>query len=156
MANREDAIACLKNIRSEIDEVASGVDAEAWSAQTYEDGWTARDLLSHIASTSGTAHFILMLANVGGGGPPADFDNDAFNRDQVALRAEKIVDEVLDEIRSNLQRDIQEIEAAPDELLGKHFVAPWGIEGDVAGVIVESANGHLGGHIADLRGSLGG
>ena len=40
---------------------------------------------------------------------------------------------------------------ASDALLQQHFVAPWGAEGTVAEVIINSANGHVGGHVADLR-----
>jgi uncharacterized protein (TIGR03083 family) len=155
MATREDVIACLKNIRAEIDAVTDGVTDEAWTTPTYEEGWNARQLLAHIASTSGTAGFVLMMAKTGGAGMPGDFDNDAFNRDQVAMRADKSVEDILNEVRSNIQRDVQQIEAAPVDLLGQHYAAPWGIEGEVAQVIIDSANGHLGGHIADLRAAFG-
>ena len=40
---------------------------------------------------------------------------------------------------------------SPDELLARHFRAPWGAEGSVADVIVASLSGHTAGHLAELR-----
>jgi len=155
MTSREDVVACLTNLRDDLIALAEGASDSAWSAPTYEDGWTAREVLSHIASTSGAANFILMMARAGpSGAGGAAFDNDAFNRPQVAMRAERTVAQVLDEIRSNIQRDVQAVQSAPGDLLQQHFRAPWDVEGTVAEVIVTSVNGHLGGHVADLRGAL--
>jgi uncharacterized protein (TIGR03083 family) len=156
MTSREDVIACLANFRDDLHALAEAASDSAWAGQTYEDGWTARDVLSHIASTSGAANFILMMARAGPSGAPggAAFDNDAFNRQQVAMRAGRSVAEVLDEVRSNIARDVQAVQGAPDDLLQQHFRAPWDVEGTVAEVIVTSVNGHLGGHVADLRGAL--
>lgn len=154
MAERDDVIAALKNIREEIVTVAEGAPEGAWSAQTYEDGWTARDVLSHMASTTSVASVVLSMARAGGNAGMEGFDIDAHNRQQVEMRADKSVSEVLDEIRANIQRDVQAVEGAPDDLLSQHFATPWGVEGSVAHVILEALNGHLGGHIADLRGAL--
>jgi uncharacterized protein (TIGR03083 family) len=154
LPDKADVIACLENIRAEIDAVAGEATPETWSAGTYEDGWTAKNLLAHIASTSAPASYLLTMARLDNPPAAATFDNDAFNRDQVAMRKGRPVGELVDEIRANVQRDLQAIEAADDELLQKHFVAPWGSEGPVAQVIIDSVNGHLGGHIADLRGAL--
>jgi uncharacterized protein (TIGR03083 family) len=155
MTSREDVIACLTNFRDDVLALSEAASDSAWAAQTYEDGWTARDVLSHIASTGGAVNFILMMARAGpSGAGGAAFDNDAFNRQQVAMRAERSVAEVLDEVRSNIARDVQAVQSAPDDLLQQHFRALWDVEGTVAEVIVTSVNGHLGGHVADLRGAL--
>jgi hypothetical protein len=111
-------------------------------------------VLSHIASTSAPAGFLLTMSKLPSGGGSA-FDNEAFNRDQVKLREDRSVAEVLDEIRANIQRDITTVEAASDEDLQRHWTAPWGTEGTVAEIIIASIEGHLGGHVADLRGALG-
>lgn len=58
---------------------------------------------------------------IGGGG---GYDIDQFNAQQVAMRAERTVAELLDEVRSNLARDIAAVEKAPDEALAKRFRAP--------------------------------
>lgn len=156
MATREDVLARLTQTRDEITALVEGAPEAVWARATYE-GWTCHDLLAHIASTSGPAGFILMMAKAGppqGGGGPA-FDQDAFNKQQVTMRAERSVADILNEIRSNIQRDIQAVEGASDELLAQYFVAQWGTEGSVAEVIIASHNFHLGMHIADLRKALG-
>jgi uncharacterized protein (TIGR03083 family) len=155
MRTRAEVIARLTQTRDEVTALVEGAPEGAWAKATYE-GWTCHDLLAHIASTSGPAGFILMMAKSGppsGGGPA--FDQDAFNKQQVSMRAERSVADILDEIRSNIQRDMQAVEGASEELLAQHFVAQWGTEGSVAEVIIASHNFHLGMHIADLRKGLG-
>ena len=158
MPDKNDVIACLKNVRDEIVALVDGASPDAWSSPTYEDGWTAKDVLAHVASTCGPASFMLAMAQAPAGGSAGggSFDGEAFNRQQTAVRAGHSPHQILDEIRSTMQRDIQAVEGAPDELLQMHFVAPWGSEGSVAQLIIAAANGHLGGHIADLRGGLRG
>jgi uncharacterized protein (TIGR03083 family) len=158
MPDKNDVISCLKNVRDEIVALVGGSSPDAWSSPAYEDGWTAKDVLAHIASTCGPASFMLAMAQApgGGSGGGGSFDGEQFNRQQTAMRAGHSPQQILDEIRSTMQRDIQALEGAPDELLQKHFVAPWGSEGPVAQLIIDAANGHLGGHIADLHGSLRG
>lgn len=155
MPARQDVVQQLAETRDQVSALVESAPEGAWRNATYE-GWTCRDLLSHIASTSGPASFVLTLARVGapGGSGAGGFDQDEFNRQQVAMRAERSVADVLNEIRSNIQRDIQAVEAAPEELLEKQFTAPWGVEGTVAEVIIASLTGHLGMHIADLRKGL--
>jgi hypothetical protein len=108
-------------------------------------------LLSHMASTSGTAGFLLRLAASSSGELPAGFDNEAFNRQQVAARQDKSPAELLTEIQGMFERDINAVRGAPEELLEEHFGAPWDVEGEVGDVIVTSLDGHLGMHLAELR-----
>jgi uncharacterized protein (TIGR03083 family) len=156
MATRADVLARLAATRDEITSLVEGTPDAAWTRTTY-DGWTCHDLLSHIASTSGPAGFILMIAKTGPpGGGGAAFDQDAFNKQQVAMRAERSAADILNEIRSSIQRDVRAVEAATDDLLAQNFTAPWGVSGTVAEVIIASHDGHLGMHIADLRAALPG
>jgi uncharacterized protein (TIGR03083 family) len=156
MAGKQEVIDCLRNLRDEVAALVEGAPADAWSAETYEESWTAKDVLAHIASTSAPAGYLLSIASLPGGSDESGgFDNEAFNRQQTAMRADRTPQQLLDEIRANVQRDIQAVESASGDLLEKHFAAPWGVEGTVAEVIITAASGHIGGHIADLRGALG-
>ena len=69
-------------------------------------------------------------------------------------REGKLLAELLDELRANSERSIAAVEAAPDELLAAHFRAPWGTEGSLADVIIESMRGHVGTHLAELRAAV--
>jgi uncharacterized protein (TIGR03083 family) len=155
MATRDEIISRMRELREEIEQLAHSATAEAWAHGSYE-GWTARDLLSHIASTSAPASFLLLMAQSGGtsGMGGGDFDQDAFNAQQVAMRAERSVEDVVDEIRANIQRDTQSVDRADQALLEKHYVAPWGTEGTLAEVILASLNEHLGMHVSDLTRAL--
>jgi len=155
-ASRQDVIAELNSVRSDVDRLVAATPAGAWAKVVYGGGWDARQLLSHMASTSGVANFILMMAQgpAGAAGGGGGYDIDQFNAQQGAMRAERTVAELLDEIRSNLARDIAAVEKAPEELMSRAFKAPWDVEGPVADVIVASLRGHFRGHLAELATAL--
>lgn len=156
MPAKSDVIECLKTARDDLVAIAERAGETAWENATYgDDGWNCRQLLYHLASTSAPAGFVLAMSKLPAGSGGAAFDGEAFNRQQVEMREGRSVAEALDEIRANIQRDIQAVEAASDDDLQRTWTAPWGTEGTVAQIIIDSTNGHLGGHIADLRGALG-
>jgi mycothiol maleylpyruvate isomerase-like protein len=152
MANKDEVIAKMQSLEGEIEEAVSSMPEPAWAKGVYEGGWNARQLLAHMASTSGTAGFILGMArmssapNLGAG-----YDENAFNAQQVASREGKSIADIVGEIKTNFERGIDAVRNAPDDLLTKHWRAPWDVEGEVGEVIVMSLEGHLGMHLADLR-----
>jgi len=150
-AEKTDIIEVIRGTQSEVEKLVSSAAESAWSKPAYEQGWNARQLLCHIASTSGVAGFLVGMAKApGAGGIGADFDIDAFNTQQVAARQDKPIAEVLEEVRGNCQRDIESVQNAPDDLLAQHFRAPWGVEGPLGDVIVGSIEGHFMMHVRDL------
>jgi uncharacterized protein (TIGR03083 family) len=151
MTTRANVIAALQGMGDDIAATVESMPPSAWSANVYESGWNARQLLYHMASTSGPAGFILQMSKLPPRSEGPAFDNDAFNRQQVALREGRSPAEVLDEIRANVQRDIQAVETAAEEELQRKWTAPWGTEGTVAEIIVASLQGHLRMHLDDLR-----
>lgn len=155
MPGKTEVMGSLEKMRAEVVALVENASPDAWSSETYEDGWMAKDVLAHIASTCGPAGYLLMLAKLPPGSPAAAFDGEAFNRQQTALRAGHTPQQILDEVRATVQRDIQAVEGAPEALLQQHMAAPWGSEGTVAELIILAVEGHLGGHIADLRGAIG-
>ncbi len=153
MASKNDIVSTMEKLQQEIEQAASALPPSGWSKGIYENGWNARQILCHMASTSGMTGFIFNMAKApaGSGGMGANFDIDSFNAQQVAARQAKSPNELLAEIGANFQRDIGAIRAAEDSTLTQHFKAPWGAEGALGDVIIESLNGHLGTHLADLR-----
>ena len=157
VTTRDDVLAAIDSFVAEVDRITDGVPESHWEHGAYENGWNARQLLCHIASTAGIASFVLTLARApvaAGASGGAAFDNDAFNAQQVQARQNKPINNVLNEIRETMHRDRQVVAAAPDQLLASMFRAPWGTEGTVAGVIADSVNAHLGEHVRDLRAAL--
>ncbi len=150
-ASKTDIIEVIRNTQDEVEKLVSSAAESAWSKPAYDQGWNAKQLLCHIASTSGVAGFLVGMAKApGSGGIGTDFDVDAWNVQAVAARQDKPIAEVLEEVRGNCQRDIESVQNAPDGLLAQHFRAPWGVEGPLADVIVGSIEGHLMTHVRDL------
>ena len=144
----------LAAARTELEEIVADMPESAWTAPVYENGWNAKQLLCHIASTSGVAGFVLTLAaspSGAGGGGAGSYNVDDFNRQQVAARQEKTVSELLSEAQSTFERDNALIGQTEEGVFGRRFRAPWGIEGSVADVIVGSVRDHLEAHMSDLR-----
>ncbi|TMB69811.1 MAG: hypothetical protein E6J43_03550 [Chloroflexi bacterium] len=155
MASKDDIVRHMEQLRAEIEEAVSAMPEDGWSKCVYESGWNAYQLLSHIASMSGTGGFVLNLARMPSAPSlGAGFDEDGFNARLVAEREGRSTSELVGEIGANFARDVAAIRAAPEEVLTKQFRAPWGVEGEVADVIIESLQGHLGLHLADLRSAI--
>jgi len=150
-AAKGDVIGAIRDAQDEVERLVSSAPESAWSRPGYEQGWNAKQLLCHIASTSGVAGFLVSMAKApGAGGIGADFDVDAWNAQAVAARQDKPIAEVMEEVRGNCQRDIESIQDAPADLLAGHFRAPWGPEGSLADVIAGSIGEHLMMHVRDL------
>jgi hypothetical protein len=155
MSNDEGVVRYMQELEAGIEQVVSAMPGDGWSRGVYENGWNARQLFCHIASMSGTVGFVLGMARMPS--PPSlgpDFDEDAFNTRLVAEREGKDTSELLGEIKTNFERDIQALLAAPEDLMRKQFRAPWGVEDTVAGVIMRSLGDHLCMHLIDLKAAI--
>lgn len=157
ITKKQDLLDAMDEFAQTLDDVVARVPEAKWESGVYENGWNAKQLLCHVASTAGVAGFVLTLARspvaVGAGGDDG-FDNDAFNAQQVRARESRPLANLLNEIRDTMNRDRQVVSAAPDQLLASMFRAPWGVEGTVAGVIADSIKEHLCGHLHDLRAAV--
>ncbi len=155
MPVKEDVVRVIRESLRDIEGFASSLPEAAWSTGVYESGWNAKQLLCHLAGEGIFASLMISFAKA----PPspdtlASFDQDAWNAAQVASRQAKSLAELLDELRSNCERSIAAVEAAPDELLSAHFRAPWdaeGPQGPLADVIIEALQDHVRTHLAELR-----
>jgi hypothetical protein len=157
VTTKEDLLKAIDAFCADVEQLVAGTPARKWETGVYENGWNARQVLCHIASTAGIAGFVITLARTPvPAGPAGDaaFDNEAFNTQQVAARKDKPIENILNEIRDTMNRDRQVVEAAPDQLLASMFRAPWGTEGTVAGVIGASFKEHLGTHLAELKAAI--
>ena len=121
-ASRQDVIDTLNAVRTDVEQLVEATPEGAWTRGVYENGWNAKQVLGHLAAMSGVANFVMMMAQApsGGMGGGGEFDIDQFNAQQTAMREGKTPADLLDEIRSNLTRDVGGIEKASDDLLFKH------------------------------------
>ena len=156
-ASKQDVIDALNAVRRDVERLVEATPEGAWTKGVYENGWNAKQVLGHLAAMSGVANFVMMMAQApaGGMGGGGAFDIDQFNAQQTAMRESKTPADLLDEIRSNFMRDAGAVEKASDDLLLKHYKAPWdvegaAVEGTVADVIVGSLERHYRGHLDEL------
>ncbi len=149
-ATKEEVVAAIRGAQEELDRLVSSTPEAAWSKPAYEQGWNAKQLLCHVAASSNVAGFLLAMARNPGASFGGGLDQDEFNAQQVALREPKSISEVADEAREYLERDVDNANAAPDELLAAHYEAPWGDDGPLGDVIVDSIEEHLMMHVRDL------
>lgn len=155
LITKEQIVQRQRMLRDELTTLVESAPAEAWHHGAYENGWDSLQLLCHIANMTAPAGFILQMSRLpASSGLGGQFDQDAFNRDQVKLRAGKSPSDLLAEAQMNLQRDIQAVESASDEDLERRWTAPWGTEGTVAEIIMSSLDFHLGQHVGDLQAAL--
>ena len=96
MATREEIVRAIEQFQVDVEQAVGDMPEASWLTGVYEGGWNARQILSHIASTSGVAGFILNMSHAPSPSLPAGFfDVDDFNKTQVAMRAGRSVDDVL-------------------------------------------------------------
>jgi uncharacterized damage-inducible protein DinB len=151
----------LENIRTsgrEFVEAIRQVPAERWPEGRYEEGWTAKDILAHVASIEWTYPKLLVLAV-----QPAGEDRDAekafrrgigdYNQRHVEKRRENSVDDLIDEFERNRAATIAAVEDADDALLRERVRSAGGVEGTAAEVLNYVAVVHVRDHLEDLRGN---
>ena len=153
--NRAEIIAALETDAAAVAEAVSGLPDRRWNAGVYENGWTARQLLAHLAAIEWTYPKLIDRAReapsapaAGGGG----FDMDAYNRRQVEKRADASVADLLDEFSSNRAATIAALRDADDDLLARPARSAGGVQGTLLQVFASVAVDHVRQHLADLRG----
>jgi hypothetical protein len=141
----------------------------------YENGWTRRQILAHVASIEWTYPRLLDVAKQGelaaasespatvrqtepeeGAGLPtrtARGGIDTYNQRQVDKRAQVSVADLLAEFRKNRAATIAAVEGADEALLTTPIRSAGGVTGALSGVIYAVAVGHVLGHVNDIAGT---
>ena len=130
---------------------------EEWSQGRYEEGWTAKDILAHVASIEWTYPRLLTLAEA----PPKDREPekeprgvvDDYNHRQVDKRKGTPVDELLAEFQRNRAATMAAVAEADESLLEERVRSAGGTEGTAAEVLNFVAVVHVRQHLEDLSGS---
>jgi hypothetical protein len=160
LVSKEQLLENMRAQRERVLTVVAEVPETHWAEGRYEEGWTARDILAHIASIEWTYPRILDLAdNAKEPEPPKEPSKPRppglgdYNQRQVAKRADASVEELLDEFERNRTATIAAVQDASEDLLREHVRSAGGAEGTVAEVLNYRAVIHLDGHLDDLRGT---
>lgn len=150
--------------------------AHAYDGGRYENGWTAREILAHIAAIEWTYARLIDVAiegQSGGAKPeatPAGIRRtspeesvgiatrtvrggiDDYNARQVAKRADASVGDLIDELAKNRAATIAAVERADEGLLRTPIRSAGGITGELAQVIQAVAIDHVMSHVSDITG----
>jgi uncharacterized protein (TIGR03083 family) len=143
----------LEQAQGALLEVLDQVGPDGWSRPSPNEGWTVRDLLTHL--TTSETGFIPALRRMaaGQGGVPADFDPNRWNAGQLRRRT----DQPPDELRAELERSFAEVlgvlESLDDTALDQRGYLSTGVEGSTADNFRLVAD-HKRAHTDDIRAAL--
>jgi len=154
LASKQEIISAYQESTRRLEAIIGGVSEEEMRRTAYQ-GWTAKQLLCHLASTSGSAAFFIAMAQ-SGPGIGASFDVDRWNAEQVAARQDKALDDVMAELRAGHGASIKAVESAPDDLLLKQVPNFEGGMSPLADLIKGAATDHEAEHLDDLAKALRG
>ena len=158
IATREELLAALRTDAARLPEVVGAIGEAELERGVYENGWSARQLLAHLAAIEWTYPRLIERAEAAGGSDSSaggTFDMDAYNERQVAKRAEATVVELLDEFGRNRATTIEAAVGASDALLAQQTRSAGGVEGTLLEVLIGVTVGHVREHLGDLEGAGG-
>ena len=151
---REQLLAALRADAARLPEVVGAIGEAQLERGVYENGWSARQLLAHLAAIEWTYPRLIERAQAaqsgeaGGGGT---FDMDAYNERQVSKRAEAGIAELLEEFGRNRAATIEAAAGAENALLAQRTRSAGGVEGTLLEVLIGVTVGHVREHIKDLE-----
>jgi hypothetical protein len=142
----------------------SGLPADAFEQERYENGWNGREILAHVASLEWTYPRLLDIPKQGtppgatetrpeSSPPPTRAARGGigdYNQRQVEKRAGVSVADLLAEFQKNRAATIAAVEQADEALLATPIKSAGGITGPVASVIYLIAVMHVQGHVNDI------
>jgi hypothetical protein len=119
LATKQELVDGIQFLIQEGKRIGASLDENGWAKVQDHDGWKNTQVLAHVASI-GTivpmfAQNILNAAPGSDGG--AGVDIDALNAQLVGARAEKSVQELVDEIESSYKGVIEFVKNQPDDAL---------------------------------------
>jgi uncharacterized protein (TIGR03083 family) len=149
IAIREELVAAQQRLLQTLD----GLTAEDWARLSPNEGWTVRDLLTHL--TTSETGFVSGLRRMaaGEGGVPADFDPDRWNASQLRRRGDSAPDQLLGEITASHADMLALLDTLDDVALDQRGYLSTGGEGSTEDNFRLVAS-HKRSHTEDIRAAL--
>ena len=153
---RDDLLAALRDDAARLPQVVAAIGADDLERGVYENGWSARQLLAHLAAIEWTYPRLIEQARSPAEARPTSsasgsFDMDAYNHRQVSNRADATVAELLEEFAQNRQATITAIADAEQELLSQPTRSAGGAQGTLLEVLTNVTVEHVRTHLSDLE-----
>jgi uncharacterized protein (TIGR03083 family) len=162
MVSKQDVSQSLMLNVQRAEKIAANL-TEADLAKPLYEGWTVKDVFAHLASMGASPAFFIgmaqraMSSSGGGGGMPAGFDVDAFNNQQVEIRKDRTIFELLAEFRQGHEKGVEMIASTPDEVLTFKMPNPFaGGMSCALEMIAGSCGDHEAQHLMDVAQALRG
>ena len=154
----------LRSSERQLLDKLSGLPADAFERERYENGWNGREILAHVASLEWTYPRLLDIPKQGAppgatesrpksSSPPARSVRGgigSYNERQVEKRAGASVADLLAEFQKNRAATITAVEQADEALLATPITSAGGITGPLARVVYLIAVMHVQGHVNDI------
>ena len=148
-AIREELVSAQRQLLQALD----GLGAEDWSRLSPNEGWTVRDLLTHLTTSETGFLSTLRRMAAGEGGVPADFDPNRWNAGQLRRRGDIAPAQLLSEIGTSHQEMLALLETLDDAALDRRGHLSSGDEGSTEDNFRLVAS-HKRSHTGDIRAAL--
>ncbi len=152
---RNDLLAALRDDAARLPQVVAAIGPDDLERGVYENGWSARQLLAHLAAIEWTYPRLIEQARTPAEARPTSsasgsFNMDAYNHRQVANRQTASVVELLAEFAENRRITIAAVADAEEELLAKPTRSVGGAQGTLLEVLTNVTLAHVRQHLDDL------
>jgi uncharacterized protein (TIGR03083 family) len=156
MTSREEIVAAIRQGVERAGATFGALSAEQLDRQVHtgESGWTAHQVLAHLAGRSYNYEILFRMAAGELTPDLGSFDIDRQNEQIIEQLSGKSRNELLDEVRAVHERMIEQVRAAPDELLEREFPLPSGSL-PFGRVLMSAAGRHTVHHTAEVEAALG-
>ena len=160
MATKQEVAQSLKAVVERAEKIAARLGEKDLACPVCENGWSVREVFAHLASMGASPSFFIGMAQraaSGGAGGGGGFDIDAFNKQQVEMRQDRSMAELLAEFRKGHEQGITLIDTTPDDVLEKKLPDPFrGGMSTPLEMIQGSCSGHEGEHLDEVEAVLKG
>jgi uncharacterized protein (TIGR03083 family) len=149
LAIRDDLVEAQQLLLETLDRVGS----DDWSRTSPNEGWTVRDLLTHLTTSETSFVPSLRRMAAGRGGVPTDFDPNRWNAGQLRRRGDPDPLELRSELEASHAEMLALLEGLDDSALDQTGRLSTGVDGSTEDSFRVVAF-HKRTHTADIRAAL--
>jgi hypothetical protein len=154
LASKEEIIQAIQNGIADVEATFGNMSDEQLATKVHQEegGWTAGQVLAHLAGRQASYEMMSKMAQ-GGTPPQGQFDVNAWNQSHVDARAGKSRDELISEFKEVHEALAKRVEGMPDQVLQQEIM---GFRGPttVGDMLMSSGGLHSSAHAEEVRNAL--
>jgi hypothetical protein len=157
MATQQEVIGAIREGIERVEGTFGSLTDEQLATQVHggDGGWTARQVLAHMAGRAEGHQMLLSMATGAAPGGFSGFDVNAWNQQRVDERAERSRDELLQEFRQVHEALIENVIELPDGAFATMIPSPRGGEIALGDMLAGSGGRHNVNHTIEVEQALG-